>query len=232
MTALIETYDRLTDRLRSAGDWIAPLGLRLLLGYEFFKAGLGKAGVDGVPGWFANKAFPLPFDGLPAGVNWAMVTWTEILAAIALMLGLFTRFAAFSLVMVTTVAIVSTHWPESWAGLGQLWEGYSVSRVMDDGEFRGNFRIPMLFLAMLLPLVFLGGGKLSLDHALITFGQRADLVHARRGDLLALALALLVPGLALVYLIPLWGVVLLLGAAGAAVAYRLRGAPAAGRRGQ
>ncbi len=223
MSALIEAYDRLTDRLRSAGDWIAPLGLRLLLGYEFLKAGIGKAGVDGVPGWFAGKGFPLPFDWLPAGVNWAMVTWTEILAAIALMLGLFTRFAAFSLFVVTTIAIVSTHWPESWSSLGQLWQGYSVSRVMEDGEFRGNFRIGLLFLAMLLPLVFMGGGKLSLDHALITAGQRADLVHARRGDLLALSLALLVPGLALVYLIPLWGIVLLLAAAAAAVVQRLRG---------
>jgi putative oxidoreductase len=223
MSALIEAYDRLTDRLRSAGDWIAPLGLRLLLGYEFFKAGTGKAGVDGVPVWFADKAFPLPFDGLPAGVNWAMVTWTEILAALALMLGLFTRFAAFSLFVVTTIAVVSTHWPDSWTGLGQLWQGYSVSRVVEDGEFRGNFRIGLLFLAMLLPLVFLGGGKLSLDHALLTAGQRADLVHERRGDLLALALALLVPGLALVYLIPTWGAVLLLGAASAALAQRLRG---------
>jgi putative oxidoreductase len=223
MTALIERYDRLTDRLRSAGDWIAPLGLRLLLGYEFFSAGVRKLGAEGVPGWFADKAFPLPFDLLPAGLNWAMVTWTEILAAVALMLGLFTRFAAFSLFVVTTVAVVSTHWPESWTSLGQLWEGYSVSRVVEDGEFRGNFRIGLLFLTMLLPLVFMGGGTLSLDHALVTFGQRADLVQERNNDLFALSLALLIPGIALIYLIPSWGLVLLLGAAAAAITHQLRG---------
>lgn len=222
MTAFTEGYDRLTDRLRAAGDWIAPLGLRLLLGYEFLTAGLRKAGPEGVPGWFVDKAFPIPFDWLPTGLNWAMVTWTEVLAAVALMLGLFTRFAAFSLFVVTAVAVVSTHWPESWSSLAQLWQGYSVSRVVEDGEFRGNFRIGLIFLAMLLPLVFMGGGKLSLDHALVTFGQRADLIHDRRDDLLMLALALLVPGLALVYLIPLWGVPLLLAAGAAALVHRLR----------
>jgi len=30
----------------------------------------------------------------------------------------------------------------------------------------GNYRIPLLFLAMLVPLVFKGAGKLSLDHVL------------------------------------------------------------------
>lgn len=223
MDRLIELYDRLTDRLRSAGDWIAPLGLRLLMGYEFFSAGIRKAGVEGVPGWFADKAFPAPFGLFPAGLNWGMVTWTEIIAAVALMLGLFTRFFAFSLFVVTTIACVSTHWPESWTSLSQLWEGYSVSRVVEDGEFRGNFRIQFLFLAMLMPLVFMGGGKLSLDHALVKFGQRADLIHDRRDDLLALALALLIPGIALIYLIPLWGGLLLLGAIVAGVLSKLRG---------
>lgn len=216
MSAITEWYDRLTDRLRAAGDWVAPLGLRLLLAYEFYTAGAGKAGVDGVPGWFADKAFPAPFDWLSASLNWAMVSWTEIVAGLALLFGLFTRFFAFALVIVTTIAIVSTHWPESWTGLGQLWEGYSVSRVVDDGEFRGNFRIPMLFMAMLLPLVFMGGGKLSLDHLLVVLTERGDLVDERRGDWLALAIALLVPGVALIYLIPLWGALFLLAAAAAA----------------
>lgn len=223
MSALTEMYDRLTDRLRSAGDWIAPLGLRLLLAHEFYKAGAMKAAATGVPGWFADKGFPLPFDWLPAGVNWAMVTWTEILAGIALALGLFTRFFAFSLLVVTTIAIVSTHWPDSWDSLGQLWQGYSVSRVVEDGEYRGNFRVPMLFLAMLLPLVFMGGGKLSLDHLLVKLGGRADLIHARNGDGLALALLLLIPGIVLLYLIPIWGIALLLAALAAAVLHQLRG---------
>lgn len=212
MNTLTELYDRLTDRLRAAGDWVAPLGLRLLLAYEFYSAGTMKAGVDGTPGWFANKAFPAPFDWFPAGMNWTMVTWTEILAGLALMLGLFTRFFAFSLVVVTTIAIVSTHWPESYDSLAELWKGYAVS---DDGF--GNFRVPALFLAMLLPLLFMGGGKLSLDHLILKLTQRSDLIHDRNGDFLALSLALFVPGVVFLYLIPLWGIVLVLGAVAAAV---------------
>jgi len=221
MSSLTELYDRLTDRLRAAGDWVAPLGLRLLLAYEFYNAGTMKSGIDGTPGWFANKDFPAPFDWFPASMNWTMVTWTEILAGLALMFGLFTRFFAFSLVVVTTIAIVSTHWPESWSSLGQLWEGYSVSRVVEDGEFRGNFRVPALFLAMLLPLLFMGGGKLSVDHLILKLTQRSDLIYDRKGDFLALSLALLVPGIVFIYLIPLWGIILLLGAAGAAVYHKL-----------
>lgn len=222
MSSLTELYDRLTDRLRAAGDWVAPLGLRLLLAWEFYSAGMMKAGVDGgAPGWFAGKDFPVPFGLFPANMNWNMLYLTEILAALALIFGLFTRFFAFALVILTTIAIVSTHWPESWSSLGQLWEGYSVSRVVEDGEFRGNFRIPMLFLAMLLPLVFMGGGKLSVDQLILKLTQRSDLVHDRNGDFLALSLALLVPGIVFIYLIPLWGIILLLGAVGAAVYHKV-----------
>lgn len=212
MNSFTEWYDRLTDRLRAAGDWIAPLGLRLLLAYEFYSAGMMKADVDGTPGWFANKAFPAPFDWFPAGMNWNMLLWTEIVAGLALLLGLFTRFFAFALIIITTIAIVSTHWPEGWDSLSELWQGYVVS---DDGF--GNFRIPALFLAMLFPLLFTGGGKLSLDHLILKLTRRSDLVHDRNGDFFALSLALLVPGIVFVYLIPLWGIILLVAAIAAAV---------------
>lgn len=219
---LLEIYDRWTDRMRAAGDWVAPLGIRLLLAYEFWSAGRTKLDVDGVPGWFAGQDIPVPFGLLPAGVNWSMLAWSEVTAALALILGLFTRFFAFMMLIITTVAIVSVHWPESWSGLGQLWEGYSVSRVMDDGEFRGNFRIPFLFLAMILPLLYLGGGKLSLDHLLVSVSDRGDLVHERLGDRLAASLALLFPGIIAVYLIPSWGIVLLVLAALVALSARFR----------
>jgi len=224
MVAITERYDRLTDRLRAAGDWLAPLGLRLLLAYEFWSAGSTKLGVEGgAPNWFANTDFPPPFGLLSADLNWLLVTWGEVLAAVALLFGLFTRFFAFSLLVITTVACVSVHWPETWSGLSQLWEGYSVSRVVEDGEFRGNFRIHMLFFSMTLVLIFWGGGKLSLDHGLIKLTQRGDLIQDRLSDWLTLSLALLLPGVVLVYLIPVWGIVLLVGSAGAAIAHRMRG---------
>jgi len=151
---------------------------------------------------------------LSANMNWVMVTWGEMLAAIAVLLGLFTRFFAFSLLVITVVAIAAVHWPASWDSLGQLWEGYSVSRVMDDGEFRGNFRIPFLYLTMIVPLVFWGGGKLSLDHVLVKLSGRSGLLAERQHDRAAYGLAALIFSVMGVFLIPSWGIVLLLLSAG------------------
>ncbi|MEE4331400.1 MAG: DoxX family protein [Wenzhouxiangella sp.] len=207
----LNVYDRLTDRLKGAGDWFAPLGLRLLLAWEFWSAGTTKLGVGSeAPGWFANQDFVMPFGLLSPNMNWFMVTWGEMLAAVALFFGLFTRFFAFSLVVITVVAIAAVHWPASWDSLGQLWEGYSVSRVLEDGEFRGNYRIPLLFLAMTIPLVFWGGGKLSVDHLICHLSGRGERFLHRRQDLTAFALAALIFGLAAVYLIASWGIVLIL----------------------
>ena len=78
-----------------------------------------------------------------------------------LVLGLFTRFWAFSLLIVTWVAILGVHWPDSYSSLSELWKGYAIT---NDGF--GNYRIPLLFMAMLFPLVFMGAGKLSVDRIL------------------------------------------------------------------
>ena len=160
MDKLIEIWKRIRDALENAGDWVALLPIRLLMGHEFFKAGMMKFSGNN---WFGNvkENFPFPFNVLPVEFSWFMATWVEILGGLALFLGLFTRFWAFSLVVVTIVAIFGVHWPDDWNSLAELWKGYAVSN-----KGFGNYRIPLLFLAMLFPLVFLGGGKLSLDHVL------------------------------------------------------------------
>lgn len=166
MNKLKALWDNLVGVLEPAGDWVALLPIRLLIGYEFASAGFRKLGASDtlwgdVPGWFANKDFPFPFGLFSAELNWFLVTWVEIVGGLALVVGLFTRFWAFSLVIVTIVAIFSTHWPAEWNSLAELWKGYTVT----DKGF-GNYRIPLLFLTMLLPLIFIGGGKLSLDRVL------------------------------------------------------------------
>jgi putative oxidoreductase len=94
-------------------------------------------------------------------ISWFLATWTEIAGAIGLALGLATRFWSAALIVVTVVAISAVHWPAEWSTFGELWQGYAVT----DKGF-GNYRIPLLFIAMLTPLLFLGAGKLSLDHLL------------------------------------------------------------------
>ena len=168
MKQLHAYWKRVVNVLEPTGDWVALLPIRLLMAYEFGGAGLKKLNASDtlwgdVPTWFANSLenFPFPISLFPASFNWFMVTWIEILGGFALVLGLFTRFWAFSLVIVTWVAILGVHWPDDYSSLAELWKGYAVSN-----EGFGNYRIPLLFMAMLLPLVFKGAGKLSLDHIL------------------------------------------------------------------
>ncbi len=160
MQEIINLKNRVVGALEPAGDWVALLPIRLLMAYEFGRAGFMKLNGNN---WFANVQdnFPFPFNVLPVEISWFLATWAEILGGLCLVVGLFTRFWAFSLIILTIVAIAGVHWPDDWNGLAELWKGYSVS----DKGF-GNYRIPLLFLVMLIPLVFRGAGRLSLDHVL------------------------------------------------------------------
>jgi putative oxidoreductase len=151
-------WKRIVDVLDPTGDWLALLPMRFILAYEFGKAGLMKFNGNN---WFANVQdnFPFPFNVIPVEISWFIATWAEILGAAGLVLGLFTRFWAFSLIILTIVAISGVHWPDDWSSLAELWKGYAVSN-----KGFGNYRIPLLFIVMLLPLMFKGAGKLSVDH--------------------------------------------------------------------
>jgi len=146
--------------LDPVGDWIGLLPIRLLMAWEFCSAGTMKLRGEN---WFASiqDNFPFPFNVIPVDVSWHLATWTEILGAIGLAIGLATRFWAFGLIVITIVAIAGVHWPMDWSSLEELWMGYAVR----DMGF-GNFRIPLLFIAMLVPLALKGAGKLSVDHYL------------------------------------------------------------------
>lgn len=161
MKAMIDLKNRIVGLLESAGDYVALLPIRLLMAYEFGHAGMMK--LHGT-NWFANVQdnFLFPFNVIPVDISWVMATWTELLGSAFLVLGLFTRFWAFSLIIVTIVAISGVHWPDHWSSLAELWKGYAIS----DKGF-GNYRVPLLFLVMLFPLVFRGAGKLSIDHILV-----------------------------------------------------------------
>ncbi len=160
MEKLITLKNRIVGQLDPAGDYVALLPLRLLMAYEFGMAGVKKFNGNN---WFANYQdnFLFPFNYVPVEISWFMATWAEILGGLCLLFGLFTRFWAFSLVIVSIVAISGVHWPDDWNGLAELWKGYAIT----DKGF-GNYRVPLLFIAMLFPLIFLGAGKLSLDNLL------------------------------------------------------------------
>lgn len=168
MHKLVKLNKQIIGVLDPLGDWVALLPIRLLMAYEFAKAGLGKFGASDtlygdVPKWFAGTAdsFPFPVSLFSVEFNWFMVTWVEILGSFALLFGLFTRFWAFSLLVITLVAIFGVHWPDDWDSLAELWKGYAITN-----KGFGNYRVPLLFVTMLLPLIFLGPGKISIDRFL------------------------------------------------------------------
>ncbi|HEX5757341.1 MAG TPA: DoxX family protein [Arenimonas sp.] len=197
LDALNTRWLALTERLDGIGEWLAPLGLRLLLAWEFWEAGIEKFRGEN---WFASiqSDFPFPFNLVPPDISWAMATYFELGGAIALLLGLGTRFFAFNLFVLTMVATASVHWPMSWQTLQDLAMGYAIT----DKGF-GNFKLPLIFAVMLLPLIFRGAGLLSLDTLLARHFGNDERQPNRDG--LAWGIGLFVIGLPLSLLMPAFG---------------------------
>ena len=158
MKALCNLGCKLISVLNWFGTFLPQLGLRFLLAKEFWDSGVEK--YNGV-NWFADiqDKFPFPFNQLPVNFSWGLSTWTELIGAVLLVFGLATRFATVSLIIVTIVAIVSVHWPDQWHGLSELLQGYTIS---DHGH--GNYKLPLIYLIMFMPLLLQGPGRASLDH--------------------------------------------------------------------
>lgn len=204
---MIELANALRARLDGVGEWLAPLGLRLILFWEFWESGTEKLRGSN---WFAEipwadwqVGFPWPFSAIPVDLNWTLATWSELIFSILLLLGLFTRFTAFSLIIVTVVATAAVHWPNHWDSLAELWKGYAITAK---GSY-GNFKLPLLFVILLLPLLFKGPGKLSLDALLIRFTRAGQ--PPAQADMTAWGIGAIALGLPLILLMQGPGAVLL-----------------------
>jgi putative oxidoreductase len=203
---MFNIYDNITARLRASGDYIWPLALRVIMFWEFWEAGNKKLNGEN---WFADvpwavwqKGFPWPFSTIPTELNWLAATCGELFFSVLILLGLFTRFAAASLLVITVVATAAVHWPADWTSLAELWSGY----VITAGD-EGNFKLPLLFVVILLPLVFHGGGKISADHLMLKMTGRDTYINDRIGDGIAASLVFSILGVTTVFLEPAWGIV-------------------------
>ena len=144
MTAITTWAARGLHCLDQAGAWVGLLGIRLLLAWEFGVAGLEKLRGEN---WFADIQgdFPFPFSVVPVDISWFLATWTELIGAAALAIGLGTRFWAVGLLILDVVAWASVH-------------GGNGYNVCDNG-----YKLPLMYALMLLPLVLSGPGKASID---------------------------------------------------------------------
>ena len=156
---ILSIYDVIRTQLNAIGTWLPQLGLRLILAWEF-----GESGFEKLHGtnWFADATFPFPFNLLPPDISWGMAIFFEIVGAFALVFGIATRFFSISLIILTIVAIAAVHWPEHWGSISELIKGYRIIDENQDGF--GNYKLPVLFIVMFLPLLFSGAGKASVDY--------------------------------------------------------------------
>jgi len=171
-------------------DWLGPLALRLYLAPVFWVAGVNK--LDGFPDvveWFGNPEWGLglPLPTLMAG----LATGTEILGAIALLLGLATRWATLPLIATMIVAATKVHWHNGWqavhdlkspfpsAATGEALQRLAMAKdiLREHGNYgwlteHGNLvasnngvEWAVTYLVMLLALLSLGSGRfVSIDY--------------------------------------------------------------------
>ena len=156
-------YNFIISKLNSVGTWLPQLALRLMLAWEF-----GESGFEKLHGtnWFADLTFPFPFNLLPPSISWNISVFFEIVGAFALVIGLATRFFSISLIILTIVAIVSVHWPDHYTTFSHLLQGYRIIDENNDGF--GNYKLPLMYIVIFLPLLFGGAGKASIDYLIRT----------------------------------------------------------------
>lgn len=194
-------WHELVTRLNAAGTFLPQIFLRLILFWEFWEAGKMKYDGGAEGNWFGSiqESFPFPFNSIDPAISWSMAMWGEIVFAVLILLGLFTRFAAISLIVLTVVATAAVHWPDSYSSLSELWKGYAIS----DKGF-GNYKLPLLYIIMLLPLLFSGAGKFSLDNLIAKFSNYTD-SQEQTSDLAMWGLALMAIGVPLMFVMPTFG---------------------------
>ena len=135
-------------------DDYAALVLRLMLGIVFFVHGSQK-----VLGWFGGYGFTNTMNAFTQKMHIPFVfallaIAAEFLGSIALLMGLFTRIAAFSIATVMVVAVGLVHWQN---GFFMNWSG------AQKGE---GFEYHLLVIAIAAALMIKGGGSFSIDKKL------------------------------------------------------------------
>ena len=67
------------------------------------------------------------------------------------------------------MAIAAVHWSAGWNTLPELLIGYRITDKAGDGF--GNYKLPLLFIIMLIPLTLKGAGNLSQHHTIKKYVQ-------------------------------------------------------------
>lgn len=160
MNSLHSLSAKVSEKIRDIG----LLTLRIGVAQEFLFAGYTKlSGGLTAPEWFSGLQFPFPLHILGPNLNWVAAGIGEVVLGLALLLGLFGRFAALGLLYITFVAVYTVHFDLGWAGWNQI--------ETDAGL---GFKVPLLLGLMLFVIVTQGSGKYSLDQCLCCGKRQAQ----------------------------------------------------------
>lgn len=189
MLQLFNCGSKLLNRARQL-DFFAPLLLRLYLVPIFWMAGSKKLNsFESTVDWFGNKEWGLglPFPELLA----FLATWTEILGAVLLFIGLAVSWIAIPLMITMLVAALSVHWQNGWLAIAEGSGFFATERTMEainkldkakeilqeygnyswlteNGSFvilNNGIEFSATYFIMLLVLFFTGSGRfVSLDY--------------------------------------------------------------------
>ena len=170
-------------------DFIAPLLLRLYLVPVFWMAGSMKLGnMESTIEWFGNPDWGLGLP-LPFLMAW-LATLTEVVGAIFLFFGFATRWVSIPLIITMVVAAVTVHLPNGWLAIAEggglfatertmgavqrldrakeiLQEHANYSWLTENGSLvilNNGIEFAATYTIMLVALLYVGAGKLSIDH--------------------------------------------------------------------
>ncbi len=157
-------------------------------------------GFDSIVEWFGNSDWGL---GLPFPLVLAfLATWTEILGAIGLLLGLAVRWLAVPLMFTMIIAATTVHLEHGWQSIADPGAPFANERVMESAEklergrdilreygnyewltSSGNFVVlnngiefSATYFIMLLALFFTGAGR----YASVDYWVRRKFLNGRR----------------------------------------------------
>ncbi len=170
-------------------DFIAPLLLRLYLVPVFWMAGTMKLGsMESTIEWFGNPDWGL---GLPLPFLMAWIaTLTEVVGAVFLFFGFATRWISIPLIITMIVAAVTVHLPNGWLAIAEggglfatertmgaiqrldrakeiLQDNANYSWLTENGSLvilNNGIEFAATYTIMLIALLYIGAGKLSVDH--------------------------------------------------------------------
>ncbi len=184
MKALLQRGQGLLDSTRGL-DFLGPLALRLYLVPVFWMAGMSKlSDIESTAAWFGNPDWGL---GLPAPMllAWAAAL-TEVVGAVALLLGFGVRLVSVPLMVTMVVAAVTVHWQHGWLAIAEgsgsvfatertMGAVERLSRAKDILQEHGNYawltehgsfvvlnngiEFAATYFVMLLALFFIGAGR-------------------------------------------------------------------------